>query len=107
MILDASTNPSFIQINLSDRSVDVLQGASSLVDLDAQLGLQVPVHRIQIVNTLHTPFDNLLLCVFDALPDAHCVQIAGPPLHNVKEELVCCLLQFGLLCPSKSWQVDG
>ena len=29
------------------------------------------------------------------------------PLHNVKEELVCCLLQFGLLCLSKSWQVDG
>ena len=25
------------------------------------------------------PLDNLLLCVFDALPDAHCVQIARPP----------------------------
>ena len=29
------------------------------------------------------------------------------PLRNVKEELIRCLLQFGLLCLSKSWQVDG
>ena len=32
-----------------------LEGASRLVDLDAQLGLQVLVHHEQIVNTINSP----------------------------------------------------
>merc|ERR1719195_2394569 len=78
-----------------------LQGASCLGGLDTELGLQV------FVQGLHAPCHDFLLCVLNALPDADCVQVARPPLHNIEEELVCRPLQFGFLCLAKARQVDG
>ena len=73
----------------------ILQRASGLVNLDSKPGLQLLVHVEQVVNRLHTPdkktlkknqlqranlpLDDLLLRVFDALSDVHCVEIARPP----------------------------
>merc|ERR1711972_926286 len=84
-----------------------LQGASCLGGLDTELGLQVFVHCVQVVQGLYAPCHDFLLCVFDALPNADCVQVARPPLHNIEEKLVCRPFQFGFLCLAKARQVDG